>query len=228
MNPWAALKVSYKTLKKNKVRSILTTLGIIIGVASVITMIALTQGAKEMIEEQITSLGGNSLVINTGSTTRSGVTSNSESVGKLTAEDAEAIRQLPIVTYVSPTLKTTKQVVWGNRNWFTAIVGASPDFVPINDWFPERGNFFIQEDVLNTERVCVLGRSVALNLFGYQNPVGETVRIGNNSFRVIGVLSSKGQTPGGSDQDDIVVIPYTTLQKRILGIKTVGKIALSV
>jgi putative ABC transport system permease protein len=228
MNPWVALKVSYKTLGKNKVRSILTTLGIIIGVASVITMIALTQGAKETIEEQITSLGGNSLVINAGSKTLSGVTRGSEIVQTMTAEDAEAIKQLPIVTYVSPTLKTTKQVIWGNRNWFTAIVGASPDFVPINDWFPERGNFFVQEDVTNAEMVCVLGRTVALNLFGYQNPVGETVRIGNISFRVIGVLSSKGQTPGGSDQDDIVVIPYTTLQKRIMGTTTVGKIALSV
>src|SRR5713101_5149041 len=148
MYPWVALKVSYKTLKKNKVRSILTTLGIIIGVASVITMIALTQGAKETIEEQITSLGGNSLVINSGSKTGSGVTRGEDIVQTLTAEDAEAIRQLPIVTYVSPTLKTTKQVVWGNRNWFTAIVGASPDFVSINDWFPERGNFFIQDDVL--------------------------------------------------------------------------------
>lgn len=228
MNPWAAFKVSYKTLKKNKVRSILTTLGIIIGVASVITMVALTQGAKKTIEEQITSLGGNSLVIASGSKTRGGVTMGSGWVNTLTALDAEAIRQLPMVTYVSPTLSTTGQIVWGNRNWFTAIVGASPDFAFINDWFPERGNFFIQEDVLNAELVCVLGRSVALNLFGYQNPIGETVRIGHNSFKVIGVLISKGQTPGGSDQDDIVVIPYTTLQKRIMGITTVAKITLSV
>ncbi len=228
MNPWAAFKISYKTLKKNKVRSVLTTLGIIIGVASVITMIALTQGAKATIEAQITSLGGNSLVIDAGSKTRSGVSMGSGWVYTLTAKDAEAIRQLPMVTYVSPTLKTGGQVVWGNRNWFTAIVGASPDFVPINDWFPESGNFFIQEDVLNAERVCVLGKSVALNLFGYQNPVGETVRIGNNSFRVIGVLSSKGQTPGGSDQDDIVVIPYTTLQKRLTGDMPLGKIIVAV
>ncbi|MER3445993.1 MAG: multidrug ABC transporter substrate-binding protein [Candidatus Dadabacteria bacterium] len=228
MNPWAAFKVSYKTLKKNKVRSILTTLGIIIGVASVITMIALTQGAKETIEQQITSLGGTSIVIDSGSKTRSGVTMGRGWVDTLTPGDAEAIRQLPMVTYVSPTLKTTRQVVWGNRNWFTAIVGASPDFVHINDWFPERGNFFIQDDVLNADMVCVLGKSVALNLFGYQDPIGEAIRIGSNSFRVIGVLSSKGQTPGGSDQDDIVVIPYTTLQKRIMGVTTVGKITLSV
>lgn len=228
MNPWAAFKVSYKTLKKNRVRSILTTLGIIIGVASVITMMALTRGAKETIEEQLTSLGGSSLVIASGSKTRSGVTMGSGWVNTITARDAEAIRQLPMVTYVSPTLNTTRQIVWGNRNWFTAIVGTSPDFTYINDWFPERGNFFIQEDVLNTEMVCVIGRSVALNLFAYRNPIGEIVRIGNNSFRVIGVLSSKGQTPGGSDQDDIVIIPYTTLQKRIMGITTVAKITLSV
>jgi putative ABC transport system permease protein len=228
MNLWAAFKVSYKTLKKNKIRSILTTLGIIIGVAAVITMISLTQGAKETIEEQITSLGGNSVVVNSGSLTRSGVSKGSGSVETLTAEDAEAIRQLQIVSYVSPILKTTEQVIWGSRNWFTAVVGASPDFVYINDWFPEQGNFFIQGDLTNAERVCVLGRSVAHNLFGYQNPLGKTVRIGNNSFRIIGVLSYKGQTPGGSDQDDIVIVPYTTLQKRILGTTSVGKITMSV
>jgi putative ABC transport system permease protein len=228
MNLWAAVKVSYKTLIKNKVRSILTTLGIVIGVASVITMIALTQGAKETIKEQITSLGGNSLVIASGSKTRSGVAMGSGWVNTLTEQDADAISELPMVIYVSPTLNTSRQIVWGNRNWFTAIVGTSPDFTHINDWFPEKGNFFIKEDVLNAETVCVLGKSVALHLFGYQNPVGEMVRIGNNAFRVIGVLSSKGQTPGGSDQDDIVVIPYTTLQKRIMGITTVAKITLSV
>jgi putative ABC transport system permease protein len=125
-------------------------------------------------------------------------------------------------------LDTTEHVIWNNRNWFTAIVGVSPEFTFINDWFPERGNFFTDEEVTNTERVCVLGRTVAFNLFGYQNPVGETVRIGNNSFRVIGVMSTIGQTPSGKDQDDIVLIPYTTLQKRIMGVTDVDNISISV
>ncbi len=228
MNPWLAFRVSYRALRKNKVRSILTTLGIIIGVAAVITMVALTQGAKETIKEQITSLGGNSLIVNAGSRTRSGVKEGLGSANTLTSQDAEAIEKLGIVTYISPLMKTTEQVIWGNRNWFTAIVGTSPDFVFINDWFPERGNFFNSEDIIKAEQVCVLGKTVASNLFGYQNPISKTVRIGNKSFRVIGVLGSKGQTPGGSDQDDIVVIPYTTLQRRILGVTHLENIAVSV
>jgi putative ABC transport system permease protein len=227
MNPLVAFRVSYRALRKNKIRSILTTLGIIIGVAAVITMIALTQGAKQLIEEQLISLGGNSLIINPGKRAGSGVTQSS-GINTLTAEDAEAIRKLSSVTHVSPILDTTEHIISNNRNWFTAIVGVSPEFTFINDWFPERGNFFTDEEVTNTERVCVLGRTVAFNLFGYQNPVGETVRIGNNSFRVIGVMSTIGQTPSGKDQDDIVLIPYTTLQKRIMGVTDVENISISV
>lgn len=227
MNPWVAFRVSYRALRKNKVRSILTTLGIIIGVAAVITMIAITQGAKQLIEEQLISLGGNSLIINPGKRAGSGVTQNSQT-DALTAEDGEAIRKLSSVTHVSPILDTTENIIWNNRNWFTTIVGVSPEFTLINDWFPERGNFFSDEEVISSERVSVLGKTVAFNLFGYQNPVGETVRIGNNSFRVIGVMSTIGQTPSGKDQDDIVLIPYTTLQKRIMGVTDVENIAVSV
>jgi putative ABC transport system permease protein len=227
MNPWVAFRISYRALKRNKIRSILTTLGIIIGVAAVITMVALTQGAKKTIENQLTSLGGRTLIINSGKRTGSGII-GSDSKDTLTAEDAEAIRKLSVVTYVSPILDMTAQVVWGNRNWFTAIVGVSPDFVYINDWFPERGNFFTDEDVINSEHVCILGRTVASNIFGYQNSIGQTVRIGNTSFRVIGVMSPIGQTPGGKDQDDVVLIPYTTLQKRIMGVNNVENISVSV
>ncbi len=227
MNPWVAFRVSYRALRKNKVRSILTTLGIIIGVAAVITMVAITQGAKQLIEEQLISLGGNSLIITPGKRAGSGVTQNSQT-DALTAEDGEAIRKLSTVTHVSPILDTTENIIWNNRNWFTTIVGVSPEFTLINDWFPERGNFFSDEEVTGSERVSVLGKTVAFNLFGYQNPVGETVRIGNNSFRVIGVMSTIGQTPSGKDQDDIVLIPYTTLQKRIMGVTDVENIAASV
>ncbi|MGQ0793567.1 MAG: ABC transporter permease [Deltaproteobacteria bacterium] len=224
----AALKVSYGALKKNKIRSALTTLGIIIGVAAVIALVSLTQGAKNLIEEQLTSLGGKSLIVNSGRRAGSGVTASGGGSQTLTAADADAIRGLSFVTRVSPIVDTTGQVVWGNRNWFTALIGSSPDFIHINDWFPERGNFFTEEDVANSERVCVLGKTVALSLFGAQNPVGETVRIGSNSFRVIGVMASIGQTPGGKDQDDIILIPYTTAQKRIIGVSSVENISLSV
>ncbi len=227
MNPIVAFKVSYRALRKNKVRSLLTTLGIIIGVAAVITMVAITQGAKKLIEEQLVSLGGNSLIVNPGKRAGSGVTQNSQT-RSLTADDGEAIRSLGGVTHVSPILDTTENIIWNNRNWFTAIVGVSPEFTLINDWFPERGNFFTDEEVMGAERVCVLGRTVAFNVFGYQNPIGETVRIANNSFRVIGVMGAIGQTPGGKDQDDIVLVPYTTLQKRIMGVTDVENISVSV
>ncbi|HZX15124.1 MAG TPA: ABC transporter permease, partial [Thermodesulfobacteriota bacterium] len=174
MNPLVAFRVSYRALRRNKVRSILTTLGIIIGVAAVITMVSLTQGAKRIIQEQLTSLGGNSLIINPGSRSRSGVSKGLGKTNSLPSEDAEAIRKLSTVTHVSPILNTTEQVVWGNRDWFTALVGVSPDFVFINGWFPERGSFFHNEDVKNAELACVLGKTVASKLFGYQNPLGKT------------------------------------------------------
>jgi putative ABC transport system permease protein len=228
MNLREAFRVSYRALDKNKVRSFLTTLGIFIGVASVIAIISLTQGAKKLIQEQIISLGGNYLIVSPGTKAGSGASVHRGSAIPLTSDDAEAIGELGAVTNVSPILRTTDQIVWNNRNWYTTIVGASADFPIINDWFPEKGTFFIYEDVTNVERVCVLGKTVTSKLFGYQNPLGETVRIGNVSFKVIGVLSFKGSTPGGGDQDDIVVIPYTTLQKRILGVSYVHNISVSV
>lgn len=224
MNFLAALKVSSRAIKSNKVRSILTTLGIIIGVAAVISLVSLTQGANRMIEEQLTSLGGKSLFINPG---KRGVGIQDNAID-LTAEDADAIRKLDIVKHVSPMIDAPEQVVWGNRNWFTVVVGTSPDFVFINDWYPSEGVFFNNEDTARTENVCVLGTTVVENLFGYIDPVGQTVRIGKNSFRVIGVMTALGQTTGGRDQDDVALIPYTTFQKRILGSSALESISVSV
>ena len=224
MNFLAALRVSSRAIRSNKIRSILTTLGIIIGVAAVISLVSLTQGANKMIEEQLTSLGGKSLFINAG---KRGVGVQDNAID-LTADDADAIRKLDIVEYVSPMIDAPEQVVWGNRNWFTVVVGTSPDFVFINDWYPDAGVFFNYKDVAKTENVCVLGRSVVSNLFGYRDPVGLTVRIGKDSFRVIGVMSPLGQTSGGRDQDEVALIPYTTFQKRILGTNTLESISVSV
>jgi macrolide transport system ATP-binding/permease protein len=225
---WMAARLSLRALQRNKIRSMLTTLGIIIGVAAVILMISLTQGAKETIKEQMVSLGGNALVVSSGTRTRSGVSEGAGSVPTLTAQDAEAIRDLHLVTYVAPLLNTTERIIHGNQNWFTAIVGTSADFVVINDWPLARGNFLTPDDVARTEQVCVLGRTVASHLFGYQNPVGQTVRLRNSAFRVIGVLQVKGQTGSGKDQDDVVIVPYSTLQKKLLGVTHVANIAVSV
>ena len=224
MNFLAALKVSSRAIKSNKVRSILTTLGIIIGVAAVISLVSLTQGANKMIEEQLTSLGGKSLFVNPG---KRGVGVQENAID-LTSEDAEAIRELDIVKYVSPMIDAPEQVVWGNSNWFTVVVGTNPDFVFINDWYPSQGVFFNNEDTARSENVCVLGRTVVENLFGYRDPVGQTVRLGKNSFRVIGVMSPLGQTSGGRDQDDVALIPYTTFQKRILGTSSLESISVAV
>ncbi|MBI4228403.1 MAG: ABC transporter permease [Deltaproteobacteria bacterium] len=228
MNLWVASKIAYKALRSYKVRSILTTIGIIIGVAAVITMMALTQGAKLMIEEKLTSLGGNSLIVNAGKRARSGTTLNVNKEKPLMASDANAIRGLRIVRHVSEIIDTAEQVVSGNMNWFTTIVGASPDFTYINDWLPDRGSFFNNEDVRNAELVCVIGTTVASKLFGNQDPIGKIIRIGGFSYRVIGVMSPIGQTPGGEDQDDLVFIPYTTVQKRIMGISYIENISVSV
>lgn len=227
MSPWVALRVSYRALRKNRIRSVLTTLGIIIGVAAVITMVSLTQGAKITIEEQLVSLGGNALVVSSGTRTRSGIETPGNAM-PLTTQDAEAIKKLSLVTRVTPISNTTERVIWGNRNWYTAIIGTSPDFLSINDWLLEHGNFFIQDDVTKAEKVCVLGKTVASNLFGSHNPLGETIRIRQNAFRVIGVLRPKGQTSSGKDQDDIAIIPHTTLQKRLLGVNHVENIAVAV
>jgi putative ABC transport system permease protein len=228
MNLLLAFKISYDAVMSNKLRSVLTTLGIIIGVAAVITLVALTQGAKTIIEEQLTNLGGNSLIVNYGKRAGTGIVTRSNIKKPLTAADADAIRNLSMVTFVSPIIDTAATVVSGNRNWFTTLVGVSTDFININDWFPDQGNFFNNKDVLSDARVCVIGKTVANNLFGYQNPIGKSVRIRNNSFKVIGVMSPIGQTPSGKDQDDVILVPYTTLQKRIMGISHVDNISVSV
>jgi putative ABC transport system permease protein len=228
MNLLLAFKISYDAVMSNKLRSVLTTLGIIIGVAAVITLVALTQGAKTIIEEQLTNLGGNSLIVNYGKRAGTGIVTRSNIKNPLTAADADAIRNLSMVTFVSPIIDTAATVVSGNRNWFTTLVGVSTDFININDWFPDQGNFFNNKDVLSDARVCVIGKTVANNLFGYQNPIGKSVRIRNNSFKVIGVMSPIGQTPSGKDQDDVILVPYTTLQKRIMGISHVDNISVSV
>ena len=228
MSLWVASKIAYKALRSYKVRSILTTIGIIIGVAAVITMMALTQGAKLMIEENLTGLGGNSLIVNAGKRARSGTTLNLNKEKPLMASDADAIRGLSIVKHVSEIIDTAEQIASGNMNWFTTIVGVSPEFTYINDWFPERGSFFNDEDVKNAELVCVIGTTVASKLFGNQDPTGKIIRLGGFSYRVIGVMSPIGQTPSGEDQDDLVIIPYTTVQKRIMGISYIENISVSV
>lgn len=224
MNPLSAFRVAYRAIASNKIRSILTTLGIIIGVAAVISLVAVTQGAEKMIEDQLTSLGGSSFLVKTG---KRGVGSQ-QNAYVLTPQDAEAIKELDMVTSVSPLIDLGQQIIYGNQDWFTLVIGVGPDFVNINDWYTDKGNFFNNQDVSERARVCVLGKTVASNLFGSQNPIGQTVRINKNIFTVIGVMSSLGQTSGGRDQDDVVLIPFSTFQRYIKAINQVESISVSV
>lgn len=228
MNPLFSIGISYRAIRSNKVRAFLTTLGIIIGVAAVISLVSITGGAKNMIEGQLASLGANSLVIKSGKLTKSGKTLFAGNLKPLTREDVDAIKRLEVTRYVSAISNTTANVVSGSRNVFTAVIGTGKDFVFINDWFPEKGTFFNELDIRETALVCVLGKTVKENLFGSRNPVGKSVRIGKYTYRVIGVMSPIGPTPSGKDQDDIVLLPYTSVQKRLIGRKSLGRITVSV
>ena len=228
MNPLFSIGISYRAIRSNKVRSFLTTLGIIIGVAAVISLVSITGGAKNMIEGQLAALGANSLIVESGKLTKSGRTLFASNLKPLTGEDVDAIRSLEVIEYVSPISNTTANVVSGNRNVFTAIIGTGKDFVFINDWFPEKGTFFNELDIRETALVCVLGRTVKENLFGSRNPVGRSVRIGKYTYRVIGVMAPIGPAPSGKDQDDIVLLPYTSVQKKLIGGKSLEKITISV
>lgn len=228
MNPLLSLDISYRAIKSNKVRSFLTTLGIIIGIAAVISLVSITGGAKNMIEGQLTSLGANSLVVNTGKRTQSGKSIVTGNVKPLTGKDVEAIRNLDATKYVSAISNTNANVVSGNSNAFTAVIGVGKDFIFINDWFPEKGTFFNELDVRKAALVCVLGKTAKQTLFGSQDPIGKNVRIGKYTYRVIGIMSSIGPTPSGKDQDDIVLLPYTSVQKRLIGAKSLNRISIFV
>lgn len=228
MNIILAFLISLNAIKANKIRSFLTTLGIIIGVAAVISLVAVTEGAKNMIENQLTTLGGNSLIVNPGRETKGGKRSFAGEIKPLTAKDADSIRTIPVVRYVSEIVDTTKTVSTAGISWFTTIVGVSPDFVYINDWYPSRGTFFNYNDIKKASLVCVIGQTIASTLFDNDDPVGKNIRIGNHTYKVIGVMTSLGQTPSGKDQDDIILAPYTTVQKRIVGESNLDNISVAV
>jgi putative ABC transport system permease protein len=212
------LRISFDALVRNKMRSMLTMLGIIIGVGAVIAMVAIGQGAQSSVDAQINSLGTNVLMIFPGSMTRGGVMSGGGTGTSLTEEDGQAIKeQCPAIAHVSPLLRSGAQIVYGNLNWGTSIQGGSPDFFEIRDWRIDTGEFFSDADVRGSTKVCLLGQTVVQQLFEGEDPNGKTIRIRNIPFKVVGTLKSKGQNMMGQDQDDIILIPYTTLQKRLMG-----------
>ncbi|MBI1804546.1 MAG: ABC transporter permease [Ignavibacteriae bacterium] len=212
------LRISFDALLRNKMRSLLTMLGIIIGVGAVIAMVAIGQGAQVSVDAQISTLGTNVLMVFPGSTARGGVMSGAGTGTTLTEEDGQAIKeQCPAVAYVSPQLRSGAQVVYGDLNWSTSLQGGSPDFFAIRDWRIDQGDLFTDQDVRAATKVCLIGQTVVQQLFADENPISQTIRIRNIPFRVVGTLKSKGQNMMGQDQDDIILIPYTTLQKRLVG-----------
>ena len=211
-------RIAYKALGRNKMRSGLTMLGIIIGVGAVIAMIAIGSGAKARIQEQIASMGSNLLIVLSGSATSGGIRFGSGSVPTLTVEDSKAIAsELSAVKYAAPVLQGVTQIVFGNQNWSTVTFASTPEVLLIRDWPVVKGRSFIQSDVEGAAKVCLLGQTVVENLFGDIDPVGQVVRVKQFPFTVVGVLSGKGQTTWGQDQDDVVYVPLTTGQRLLFG-----------
>jgi putative ABC transport system permease protein len=223
------LKIAIRSLGRSKMRSFLTMLGMIIGVAAVIAMLAVGQGARDMINAQIAALGTNVLLIFPGAFTQGGVRMEAGSSSRLTEDDVTAIKKTcPSVKYVSPIARTTKQVKAGNQNWRTEINGAYADYLDIRDWPLQDGLNYTDADERGANKVCVIGKTVAENIFGTgTSPVGQTIRISNLPFKVIGLLSEKGQNAMGRDQDDIVLAPFSTVQKKVMGITFANSLIVS-
>jgi len=223
----ASLRIALRALMVNKMRSALTMLGIIIGVGAVIAMVAVGSGAKRRIAEQIASMGSNLIIVLSGSSTSGGIRFGSGTVPTLTVDDGKAIlNEIPAVKYVAPILGGGAQVVFGNQNWSTIINGTTPEELEIREWSLAGGRSFTQQDVDGATKVCLLGKTVVDNLFLGIDPIGQIIRIKMVPFTVIGVLASKGQSTQGQDQDDTIIIPLTTAQKKLFGMQFPGMVRL--
>jgi putative ABC transport system permease protein len=228
LNLLQVYKIALNALRRNPMRSALTMLGVIIGVGCVVAMVAIGQGASSAIQSQIGALGTNFLIIFSGSRSAGGVRHGAGSVQTLTVDDAAAIgRECPSVAVAEPGVRTSAQAVYGNQNWFTSIQGTGPDYPTIRAWAVARGAYFTEEDVKAATKVAVLGTTVVENLFGDSNPLGQVIRLKDAPFRVIGVLDRKGGNMMGQDQDDVISIPFTTAQRRLMGITYIQTIMVS-
>jgi putative ABC transport system permease protein len=222
------LRIALKALSRNKMRTVLTMLGMIIGVGAVITMVALGRGAQSTIEEQVKSAGTNMININAGNFSQGGVRQGQGMSNTLMPEDAEALRSIPGVQYVAAGANSRGQIIAGNQNWNTRVEGTDVDFPSIRNWQPKYGAFFSTQDVRAATKVAVLGTVVSDTLFGPDiDPAGQMIRIRNQPFKVVGVMTSKGQSAMGQDQDDVVFTPYTTVQKKLQGQQHINNITVS-
>lgn len=217
------LKIALRALRTNKMRSFLTMLGIIIGIAAVIAMMAVGSGASYVISQQIASIGSNIILVIPGSTTSGGLRSGSGGAQTLTSDDVKAImNECPSVAYAAGSVRTSGQVVYGNMNWSSLIMGGTPELFDIREWGVVSGRPISQDDENGAVKVCLLGQTVAENLFGSADPVGSIIRIKKIPFTVIGVLDRKGQSPQGTDQDDAVFVPLRTAQRNLVRSQRTG------
>src|SRR3954469_15799330 len=219
MSPVMTFRIALKALARNKMRTALTMLGMIIGVSAVITLVALGKGAQKAIEDQIKAAGTNLVNINAGNFTANGVRGGIGAASNLTLDDVEAIRKdVTNVQYIAPLVTSRSQVIAGNQNWSTRIQGTDVDFPLMREWPIKYGSFFATQDVTGAAKVAVLGKTVSDQLFGADvDPTGQNIRVANQPFKVIGVMASKGQASGAEDQDDVIFAPYTTAQKKLTG-----------
>ena len=224
-----SVTIAINALFANKMRSILTMLGIIIGVGAVIAMIAVGMGVSQRVTSSIASLGSNMLIVRPGAASTGGVRGSAGSRTTLKLDDAIAIKKkIKDAPYVSPVVSNSDQVVNGNQNWNTSVQGVTADYMSIRDLKVMTGSFITENDMETRNRVAVIGTTVSTNLFGEENPVGRIIRVKNQPYRVIGVLESKGQSSVGQDQDDTVIVPITTAMDRLLGINYVNMINVQV
>ena len=228
MNIMRTIRVSLRALSRNKMRSFLTALGIIIGVGAVIAMVSIGQGAKMAVEQRFESMGTNLLFVRPGSRSFRGIHGGGGTYANLMPADATAIlEKCDAVQYVSPSVSARSQVVYGNKNWNTSIQGVGAKYPEIRNWEVVEGTFFDENMVKAGAKVCVLGSEVRENLFEYEDPIGQIIRIRKIPFRVLGTLKSRGESGGWFNRDDIIVIPYTTAQRRLLGIIHIQSIDVS-
>ena len=211
-------KVAVKSILKSRMRSLLTALGIIIGVAAVVVMVAIGDGAQIQVEQQIASLGSNMIIVFPGSVTSGGIRMGAGSINRFTMEDVDKIRnEATLIKAVSPIVRSGGQVLGGVGNWSTQILGVTPNYLDIRDWSLSSGDFFTDKDMISRAKIAVLGQTIVNQLFPDVDPIGQQIRIRNVPFKVIGVLSAKGQSAQGSDQDDIIFAPATTVLDRLSG-----------
>jgi putative ABC transport system permease protein len=228
MSIFMTLLIALKALSRNKMRTALTMLGMIIGVGAVITMVGLGRGAQSTIEEQVKAGGTNLININAGNFSQGGVRQGQGMSTTLTPDDAQALRDVPGVQYVAAGVNSRSQIIAGNQNWSTRIEGTDVEFPLIRNWSMKYGSFFTADDVRSAQKVCVLGQTVSDTLFGPDvDPTGQVIRIRNQPFRIIGVLAPKGTSGFGQDQDDTILAPYTTVQKKLQGIQHINNITVS-